>query len=68
MVLDIKDNSAVPMLEELFSRIEGVRVAKVKPEKSEFEKALDKSIADVKAGRVTRWNSVEEMFDKLGLR
>ena len=61
LTLKVTDESLIPMLRKLFRSMEGVEVAPRRRRKSGIELAYE----DVEAGRVTRWNSPDEMFNTL---
>lgn len=64
MIVTLEDVASMPMIKKAIELIRGVKSVKttsVKKRKIGIEKALD----DVKAGRVTQWNSVDEMFDTI---
>ena len=61
ITLKVTDESLLPMLRKLFRSMEGVEMVTHRRKKSGIEKALD----DVKAGRVTEWDSPDQMFDTL---
>ncbi len=63
ITLKVTDESLLPMLRKLFRSMEGVEMVTHRRKKSGIEKALD----DVKAGRVTKWDSPDQMFDALSL-
>ena len=63
ITLKVTDESLLPMLRKLFRSMEGVEMVTHRRKKSGIEKALD----DVKAGRVTEWDSPDQMFDVLSL-
>ncbi len=63
ITLKVTDESLLPMLRKLFRSMEGVEMITHRRKKSGIEKALD----DVKAGRVTKWDSPDQMFDALSL-
>lgn len=63
ITLKVTDESLLPMLRKLFRSMEGVEMITHRRKKSGIEKALD----DVKAGRVTEWDSPDQMFDALSL-
>lgn len=60
LTLNVTDESLVPMLRRLFRSIEGVEIAP-RRRKSGIELAYE----DVEAGRVTKWDSPDEMFNTL---
>jgi hypothetical protein len=61
LTLKVTDESLIPMLRKLFRSIEGVEVATKRHKKSGIELAYE----DVEAGRITKWDSPEEMFNTL---
>ena len=63
ITLKVTNESLLPMLRKLFRSMEGVEMVTHRRKKSGIEKALD----DVKAGRVTEWDTPDQMFDALSL-
>ena len=64
LTINIEDKSILPHLKKILNAIEGVSIAKpAKKKKSGLEEALD----DVKAGRVHRYETVDDMFKDLGI-
>ena len=61
LTLKVTDESLIPMLRKLFRSMEGVEVAPRRRRKSGIELAYE----DVEAGRGTKWNSPDEMFNTL---
>lgn len=61
LTLKVTDESLIPMLRKLFRSMEGVEIAPRRHRKSGIELAYE----DVEAGRVTKWNSPDEMFNTL---
>ena len=61
LTLKVTDESLLPMLRKLFRSMEGVEIAPRRHRKSGIELAYE----DVEAGRVTKWNSPDEMFNTL---
>lgn len=61
LTLKVTDESLIPMLRKLFRSIEGVEVTTKRRKKSGIELAYE----DVEAGRITKWDSPEEMFNTL---
>ena len=60
LVLTVENESILPSLKKVLGSIEGVRVKKMTRKK---KTGLELAIEDVEAGRVTEWNSVDEMFN-----
>lgn len=63
IMVNIEDVSMLKDIKRAISMIRGV----VSVEKSPKMKALDRAIADVKAGRVVECKNKEDLFSKLGL-
>lgn len=61
LTLKVTDESLVPMLRKLFRSMEGVEIEPRRRRKSGIELAYE----DVEAGRVTKWDSVDDMFNTL---
>lgn len=63
LILNIEDKSILPSLRKILSKLDGVTICKQRNRKTELEKAIE----DVEAGRVTAYNSKDELFKDLGL-
>lgn len=62
LVVSVSDPSLINKLKNAIQLMNGVRSISVfKPKRTELEMAED----DVAKGRVTHWNSVDEMFDSI---
>ena len=62
LVVSISDPSMVNKLKSAIQLLNGVSsISVLKPKKTELELAEE----DVAKGRVTQWNSVDEMFDTI---
>ena len=62
LVVSISDPSLVNKLKSAIQMLNGVSsISVLKPKKTELELAE----ADVVKGRITQWNSVDEMFDTI---
>lgn len=62
LVVSISDPSLVNKLKSAIQMLNGVSsISVLKPKKTELELAEE----DVDKGRVTQWNSVDEMFDTI---
>lgn len=64
LTINIEDKSILPHLKKILNAIEGVSIAKPSKKK---KCGLDEALDDVKAGRVHRYESVEEMFKSLDI-
>ncbi len=64
ITLNIEDPKILPSLKRVLSALNGVSIAKTPKKKS----GIDLAWEDVEAGRVTRYESADDMFRKLGLR
>ncbi len=64
IVLNIENQAIVPHLKKILSAIEGVSIAKEnKGRKASVDIALD----DVKAGRINKYASAQDLFDAFGI-
>ena len=62
LVVSVSDPSLVNKLKSAIQMLNGVSsISVVKPKKTELELAEE----DVVKGRITQWNSVDEMFDTI---
>ena len=62
LVVSISDPSLVNKLKSAIQLLNGVSsISVLKPKKTELELAEE----DVVKGRITQWNSVDEMFDTI---
>ena len=59
LTINIEDKSILPHLKKILNAIEGVSIAKPSRKK---KCGLDEALDDVKAGRVHRYESVDDMF------
>ena len=64
LTINVEDKSILPHLKKLPNAIEGVSIAKPSRKK---KCGLDEALDDVKAGRVHRYDSVDDMFKSLGI-
>ena len=63
MLVTFDDVSIMNQVKKTLSLIQGVKSISM-PRKKRMS-GLDRALKDVEEGRVTRWNSVEEMFQTL---
>jgi hypothetical protein len=63
LTIQIENNSILDSSKRILSAIEGVTIVS----QSEQKCGLDEAIDDVKNGRVTEYENVDEMFRKLGI-
>ena len=64
LTINIEDKSILPHLKKILNALEGVSIARpTRKKKTGLEKALE----DIEAGRVTYYESAEDMFKKLGI-
>ena len=62
LVVSVSDPSLVNKLKSAIQMLHGVSsISVLKPKKTELELAEE----DVVKGRITQWNSVDEMFDTI---
>ena len=61
LTLSIDNPALLPSLRKVLSCMEGVTIKSCRSHKTGIEEALD----DAAAGRISSWNSAEEMFNAL---
>ena len=64
ITLTISDPKDASLIKKLLAKFDSVTISK--PERKR-KTGLDEALEDVAAGRVTTYNSVDEMFEKLGI-
>ena len=64
LTINIENKSILPHLKKILSAIEGVSIA---PTKRKKKCGLEEALEDVKAGRVTHFENVDEMFASFGI-
>ena len=64
LTINIEDKSILPHLKKILNALEGVSIAK--PERKK-KCGLDEALDDVKAGRVSYYESAEALFKDLGI-
>lgn len=65
LTINIEDKSILPHLKKILNAIDGVSIAK--PKRKKRKCGLDEALDDIKAGRITRYESVEAMYEALGI-
>lgn len=64
LTLNIEDNSTLRIIKKILKAFDGVTIiSQAKPRKSGIEEAFD----DIRAGRITRYNSVQDFYDAFGI-
>ncbi len=67
ITINIEDNTILPHLKKILNAIEGVSI--VNQKKKHKKSGIEESYEDVRAGRVTSCDSVDDMFKQiLGIR
>lgn len=62
LLVTVNDASLLKKLKSAIGMLNGVgSISVLKPKKSGIEEARE----DMRKGRITHWNSVDEMFDKI---
>ena len=64
ITINIEDKSILPHLKKILNAIDGVSIAK--PEKQR-KTGLDEAYEDVRAGRISHFESADEMFKAFGI-
>ncbi len=65
ITLTISDPKDASLIKKLLAKFDSVTISK--PERKR-KTGIDEALEDVAAGRVTRYDSVDEMFEKLGIK
>jgi len=61
LIIEVANESILTSLKKVLSNLDGVRVSK---NTARRKTGIELAKEDVKAGRVTKWNSIDEMFDE----
>lgn len=64
LIVTVSDPSQLNSIKKAISLLRGVEKVKV-PSKRTRKTGIEEALDDVKSGRVTHWNSVDEMFSEL---
>lgn len=64
LTINIENKAILPHLKKILLAIEGVSIA---PAKRKKKCGLEEALEDVKVGRVTHFDSVDEMFASFGI-
>lgn len=64
ITLTISDPKDATLIKKLLAKFDSVTISKTERKR---KTGLDEALEDVAAGRVTTYNSVDEMFEKLGI-
>ena len=62
IVLNIEDESMVSGLRKILSNLKGVTIASTK---TQFKGTLEKAMDDVRKGKVTKVNSIQDLINQL---
>ncbi len=66
IIVTFDDISTMPMVKKAISLMRGVKSVKTaRPKPTCTAKAIERALKDVVDGKVTEWNSVDEMFDTI---
>lgn len=65
LTLNIEDKSILPHLKKVLAAMNGVTIANQRSKKAKC--GIDEAYEDVKAGRVTRYGSAEDLFKAFGI-
>lgn len=66
LTINIEDKSILPHLKKILRAINGVSIAKEASTKTK-KCGLDEAYEDIKAGRVTHYESAEDFFKAFGI-
>lgn len=62
ITITVEDSKTMTALRKILSQMSGVTISKPK-RMTGYERAMD----DIKNGRVTRYNSIDELYEELGI-
>lgn len=65
LTINVEDKSILPHLKKILNALEGVSISK--PEKKRKKSGIEESYEDVRAGRVTHYDNVEDFFKAFGI-
>lgn len=65
ITINVEDKSILPHLKKILNALQGVSIAK--SEKKSKKSGIEESFEDAKAGRVTHYKNVDEMFKAFGI-
>lgn len=65
LIVTISDPAQMNSIKKAISLIRGVEKVNAPTKRRPRKTGIEQALEDVKAGRVTHWNSVDEMFDEL---
>lgn len=65
LTITIEDKSILPHLKKILNAIDGVSVTK--PSKKKRKTGLEEAFEDVKAGRITHYESADDLFREFGI-
>lgn len=65
ITINIEDKSILPHLRKILNALQGVSIAT--PEKKHKKSGIEVAYEDVRAGRVTHYDNVDEMFKAFGI-
>ena len=63
LTINIEDTSILPHLKKILNAIDGVSIAKTATKRR--KSGIEESYEDVRAGRVTKCESVDDMFKQI---
>ena len=65
ITINVENKSILPHLMKILNALEGVSIAK--PERKRKMSVIEESYKDVRAGRVTHYDTVDDMFKAFGI-
>lgn len=66
IIINIEDKTILPHLKKILNAIEGVSIAKTE-KKRKSRSGLEEALDDVKEGRITRYDSADDLFKAFGI-
>ncbi|MCI9285841.1 MAG: response regulator [Muribaculaceae bacterium] len=64
LTINIENKAIIPYLKRVLNAIDGVSVVSARKKE---KKGIEEAREDVRTGRITRYQSPEEMFDAFGI-
>ncbi len=63
LIINVENENLLPHLKKVLKAIDGISIAK--PEKKKRKSGIEKAYEDIRAGRISHYESVDDMFQKV---
>ena len=67
LTINIENKSILPHLKKILAAIDGVSIAPTRNKKASTQGGLRQALQEVKEGKTARFESVEDLFNDLGI-